>query len=460
MSQSSVLPIACFTFQSKSFLDSLISFASSFTFAPSYGGELSGELYVGYVENPVVIRKCAFLKISKKNEGRAEGTEKYIEMLKAVSDLYHSHITADFFRVGEVGELEKVSPRFIKPAHLAAKSLSPSLDPGMLNTLFGSRKLCVEVRGDSIGESVAALVATALLSSAHRFSLALRQIAAQTLLVKALEGGLPRDDFASSLAALIADTYVWLPHAIGRVTTPLTSELLPASLSLELLHLVELLRERKASDVLDLIETACSQVLHVLKWTDPREDHVSELMESILNALEEALHGHRRASGYCGLLKREILLGRLVVLINELRRKRCEVEICGADTALVVFTEQSGPHLLNLISRELQKIRRFVVLVTPQTFFNLLLCVSLGADSFRIVKLSELLSDSYDRRGKVVAPVLVPTMEGYITRELIKALLERIDCHRVFALIQGNAMIAVPLYREAVKRGICSFVFV
>ena len=247
--------------------------------------------------------------------------------------------------------------------------------------------------------------------------MALKQIAAQELLESIILNQEKASHALVFLSALIVDTYAWLPYILGRKEVALTSELQYAIAATPLRELEEATRN------LSQVVPSLRNKVYIRLRKELNHIHIPQninefckYLKQLEQAIRESIKDH-----YSKDIKREVLIGRLNILSQEIAKKMKKEKI---KKILITLTEQTAPILMEIIQLEATDIEETTIIYTPQTLYNRLLFAE---------KLGNI---------KKVHYIPVSSIEPAITEEILKKnMRNRYD----LAIIQGSLTIALSV---------------
>lgn len=396
--------------------------------------------------------------------------KRYIDTLNYLAKLNkHSILSSDTVMV--VGKLlkEAYDPKFISWAHISLKKNAPIvpydhvedyIDSDMsINIdydLFGCEYL--EKYANILVENLIPLTLVSFHSGIHRYKQAINQVVFQTLtyyisLLNHYRGGECESILQKLLkymvmlqSAIMADTYVWMPYAWNLKEGAFLTEYLYSIASQPLSEFVDLIKRMTSSEsITDIfrkvqktyLDQAVEKLNHNILGGKYGITSLIDIVENIIkNTIITALNYELRI---------ETLIGRLKRLGNEVRKKIQGRTDKRYDNIVLLATEQTSILLLGIL-REILDVNKFYILYTPQTLYQILLLISLGLKSERY---SDPLLDD-------IKPyyIPIPSNEPYICESILENLLGNIDVEKTFFLLQGPAILVMPLYFKLLDHNI------
>jgi len=354
-----------------------------------------------------------------------------------------------------------------------------------------------------------ALWMTAIYGSISRHSLAMRQLAAQEILRLAYDScilggrdyGRYLDLYSDLLSVMTVDTYLWLPYHIYRLALVYKEELGFAVAAEPMKDVITFIQKyyQSSRDLLCAIENYHYRFRHEIRKIFKELMGSSGLMSFANFVKDFNMYYSNIVRDYLEIKEgraAETLLGRLRAIAKEFERELEHVRgTSGGQTQapssggagersaiyILTLTEQAGPPqvllLADLFGIDMVKVskrdrlgvpRRLVLIYTPQTYMNYMYITQwlyhIAGENLKIEEIEKLAIcsegdgvDGQERDRKVILyPVLAPSTEGLLVREIMKGLAgklkECLDSSRsgvkVIALLQGLSMVSLPLYLE------------
>ncbi len=452
--------------------EKLILYSSGFTYSlPLEAKQL--EIGFGYsVHGDNVVKDIylwANIKDDKGKKGHG-GIDVYIKGLKYLSEInLHSHLATNIIRCISVIP-EAYKPSFITVAHHSLKKL---YDVILYDSVYKeltrytySNRLSIEL--DNILATIShectarlftshiiPLTLIALSSGVHRYGLALRQIAFQTIvyylcnLIKSKISSTTKEYIISYLLTLlsniVADTYIWLPYTWSRKVGAYGSEYVYAIAASPLAQLIDSLYSLKPGETLDLMLELIPYIKH--RFIDMISRYLSTLtisyklfIQELIEVIRESINKYINVS-----LGGESLIGRARLLLNRVSEYvnsnsiMIELNRC---IVLITATEQFNPLIVDIVLKSIPR-RDHVepelwIIYTPQTFYQLLLYKQIGC----MKKLMDISNEKY---------IIIPATEGWLIKHMAKDIAYKLNNKLAFALLQGSLMTTLPIYHVLSK---------
>ncbi|RLE92929.1 MAG: hypothetical protein DRN04_08845 [Thermoprotei archaeon] len=405
----------------KKLIELLIEFGSFFAIKPSSIKIDHIDILGGYILDFDIYKKALIFNIKKEKDkkGKSEGWGKLriMKTLKYLSEINTlSPFSARIYFTIEKPIQEAWSPSYIKFIHENLKKSTFSCDIELF-TYYAKKLEKLGLYVENPDGYMSALSIVAWGTGAHRHGMALKQIAAQELLESIILNQEKASHALVFLSALIVDTYAWLPYILGRKEVALTSELQYAIAATPLRELEEATRN------LSQVVPSLRNKVYIRLRKELNHIHIPQninefckYLKQLEQAIRESIKDH-----YSKDIKREVLIGRLNILSQEIAKKMKKEKI---KKILITLTEQTAPILMEIIQLEATDIEETTIIYTPQTLYNRLLFAE---------KLGNI---------KKVHYIPVSSIEPAITEEILKKnMRNRYD----LAIIQGSLTIALSV---------------
>jgi len=385
---------------------------------------------------------------------------------------------------------EMAAPYMLTPAHLSLKKMH-SIEPrneyyklikyidanGLYYDIWECIKEIISLIGVDEGiikgfTKIIVLYMVAFLSGIHRYSLALRQAAFQSivhfylkLLSKDISKGIPLGEnllraISSMLATLMGDTYIWVPYMMLKKVGAHGSELIYTVAANPIREVLHSLEDKEPRDVLCLLKNfnayARKRIEGVLKSISKSPSGFIAKPFTTLGEVVSSIHRTVKdvVSEFYGVsIRRESLIGRCMNLVDALHNRAPMYKGNGKNAGLangraqilLTATEQLNPLILDAVTSFCKEficddIKGFDVLLvfTPQTYINYLITKDL---------VRHLCEKIVNIKGYVI-----PATEGLLSKVIASSIVREIDGNSLaIALIQGGMIETLPLYLELRK---------